>query len=148
MVALKILMDREDNPSEYNLEDEWDRQNHYPENEHDHYLHDHEHFGEDGFFCNPVGMSCKEDWVLFCKVKRMIYHICKESESVRVRVHVHLCVCVNKIKILTENQCHISLKPVLLISHSTRIRPCCGKEHTPNGLFTHTEAPARHMRAG
>lgn len=94
MVALKILMDREDNPSEYNLEDEWDRQNHYPENEHDHYLHDHEHFGEDGFFCNPVGMSCKEDWVLFCKVKRMIYHICKESESVRVRVHVHLCVSV------------------------------------------------------
>ncbi|XP_063596522.1 protein dispatched-like [Penaeus indicus] len=54
MVALKILMDREENPSEYNLEDEWDRPNHYPENEHDHYLHDHEHYGEDGFFCNPV----------------------------------------------------------------------------------------------
>ncbi|KAG7174801.1 protein dispatched homolog 1-like isoform X2 [Homarus americanus] len=61
--ALKVLVDmaerndeRGENPSEYNLENEWDQEHkiHNHENEHDDQLHNHDHIGEDGFFCNPV----------------------------------------------------------------------------------------------
>lgn len=78
-----------------------------------------------------------------------IYNMCMCVRAC-MRACVGGCMYVNKnkIKILTENQCHISLNPVLLISHSTRVRPCRGKEHTADGLFTHAEAPACYMRAG
>lgn len=142
MVALKILMDREENPSEYNLEDEWDRQNHYPENEHDHYLHDHEHYGEDGFFCNPVGMSTKENWFPFFKGMRMKYIVCvygpsfrqythsKKSKKIYLFIYTYMCVYIHMCK---HMHLYLQLHLHLHIQH-VYVRACmhacmCGWVH-------------------
>lgn len=51
--------ERGENPSEYYMENGWNHEhkNPYHENEHEDNLHNHHHLGEDGFFCNHVGMS-------------------------------------------------------------------------------------------
>lgn len=61
--ALRTMMDKAQendargvNPS---ADKGWDSEHrgHYHENEHNDHFHEHHHLGEDGFFCNPVGMS-------------------------------------------------------------------------------------------